>query len=186
MPQIFIHWVENHLCSFHFEITINSSAMNIYFPVFEWKYMQIYLEYLSRRGIFVSYGRNMFYLLHVCSVAQLYLTLCEPHGLYSPSSSSVHGIFRARVLDWVACSPPGASRNQTPDSFIGRYIFLSTVSPWKPFLLLESSKFFCKMILLMYTPTSSLQKTHCSTVYPELICHFHTGGYEIVSCCSFI
>lgn len=47
----------------------------------KWKYMQIYLEYLSQGGIFVSYGRNMFYLLHVCWVAQLYLTLCDPYGL---------------------------------------------------------------------------------------------------------
>ena len=25
-----------------------------------------------------------------------------PHGLYSPSSSSVHGILQARILEWVA------------------------------------------------------------------------------------
>ena len=35
--------------------------------------------------------------------AQLRLTLCDPTG-YSPPGSSVHGIFRARTLEWVAIS----------------------------------------------------------------------------------
>jgi len=26
---------------------------------------------------------------------------------YSPSGSSVHGILQARILEWVAISPPG-------------------------------------------------------------------------------
>ena len=34
-------------------------------------------------------------------VAQLYLTLSDPMD-YSPPGSSVHGIFQARVLEWVA------------------------------------------------------------------------------------
>ena len=41
----------------------------------------------------------------VCSVAQLCLTLCDPLN-YSPPDSSVHGIFRARILEWVAISFP--------------------------------------------------------------------------------
>ena len=36
-------------------------------------------------------------------VAQLYLTLCDPME-YSLPCSSVHGIFQARVLEWVAVS----------------------------------------------------------------------------------
>ena len=36
-------------------------------------------------------------------VAQLYLTLCEPMDC-SPPGSSVHGIFQARILEWVAIS----------------------------------------------------------------------------------
>ena len=39
----------------------------------------------------------------MCSVAQLCLTLCEPVD-YSPPGSSVHGIFQARTLEWVAIS----------------------------------------------------------------------------------
>ena len=36
-------------------------------------------------------------------VAQLCSTLCNPVG-YSPLESSVHGIFQARMLGWVAIS----------------------------------------------------------------------------------
>ena len=36
-------------------------------------------------------------------VAQLYLTLCDPMACSLPASS-IHGIFQARVLEWVAIS----------------------------------------------------------------------------------
>ena len=39
----------------------------------------------------------------LCSVAQLCLTLCDPMDC-SPPGSSVHGIFQARILEWVAVS----------------------------------------------------------------------------------
>ena len=39
----------------------------------------------------------------VCSVTQLCLTLWGPMDS-SPPGSSVHGIFQARVLEWVAVS----------------------------------------------------------------------------------
>ena len=35
------------------------------------------------------------------SVAQLYLTLCNPKDC-SPPDSSVHGILQGRILEWVA------------------------------------------------------------------------------------
>ena len=38
-----------------------------------------------------------------CRQAQSCLTLCDP-VYYSPPGSSVHGIFQARTLDWVAIS----------------------------------------------------------------------------------
>ena len=37
----------------------------------------------------------------VCSVAQSYLTLCNPMEC-TPPGSSVHGISQARILKWVA------------------------------------------------------------------------------------
>ena len=39
-------------------------------------------------------------------VTQLCPTLCDPMD-YSPPGSSVHGIFQARVLEWVAITSPG-------------------------------------------------------------------------------
>ena len=38
---------------------------------------------------------------HMSEVAQTYLTLCDPTDCSLPGSS-VHGIFQARVLEWVA------------------------------------------------------------------------------------
>ena len=39
----------------------------------------------------------------ICSVAQSYPTLCNPMDFSLPGSS-VHGIFQARILDWIAIS----------------------------------------------------------------------------------
>ena len=39
-------------------------------------------------------------------VAQLCLTLCSPMDCSLPGSS-VHGIFQARILEWVAFPSPG-------------------------------------------------------------------------------
>ena len=45
-----------------------------------------------------------------CEVAQSCLTLCDPMDCSLPGSS-VHGIFQARVLEWVAISfSRGSSR----------------------------------------------------------------------------
>ena len=44
-----------------------------------------------------------------CLFAKSYLTLCDPMD-YSPLGSFVHGIFQARILEWVAtCSSRGSS-----------------------------------------------------------------------------
>ena len=41
--------------------------------------------------------------MHVCSLTQSCPTLCDPMA-YSPPGFSVHGIFQARILEWVAIS----------------------------------------------------------------------------------
>ena len=38
--------------------------------------------------------------IHVCSIAQLCLILCDPMDC-SPPASSVHGVLQARFLDWA-------------------------------------------------------------------------------------
>ena len=60
----------------------------------------------------------------------------RPHGLYSPSSSSVHGISQARILEWVAISfSRGSSwpRDRTCIFCTGRTFF--TTEPHVPSLL---------------------------------------------------
>ena len=53
---------------------------------------------------------NQFQPGHCCSVAQSWLTLCDPLDC-SPPGSSVYGILQARILEWVACPPPGDLSN---------------------------------------------------------------------------
>ena len=60
----------------------------------------------------------------LCSVAQSCLSLCDPLDCSSPGSS-LHGIFQARILEWVAISYSRGSsppRDQTCVSCIGRQI----------------------------------------------------------------
>ena len=55
---------------------------------------------------------------------QLCLTLCNPMD-HSPPDSSVHGIFQARMLEWVAISSSKASswpRDRTHVSCIGKSV----------------------------------------------------------------
>ena len=46
-------------------------------------------------------GLEIPFLVCMCLVAQLCLTLCDPIGC-SPPGSSVHGLLQARILAWVA------------------------------------------------------------------------------------
>ena len=41
-----------------------------------------------------------------CELSQSCPTLCDPMD-YNPPGSSVHGIFQARIVEWVAFPPPG-------------------------------------------------------------------------------
>ena len=57
-------------------------------------------------------------LTNTCvSVAQLGPTFCDPVG-YSPPVSSVHGIFQARTLEWVAISFSRGPSQQQVDNAI--------------------------------------------------------------------
>ena len=62
--------------------------------------------------------------MHACLVVQLCPTLCDSMNC-SPPSSSFHGIFQVRILEWVAISRP---RDWTPISRVsctaGRVLFL--------------------------------------------------------------
>ena len=49
---------------------------------------------------------TQFGYMQSCSVTQLYLTLCHTMDC-SPTGSSVHGIFQARILEWLPFPTPG-------------------------------------------------------------------------------
>ena len=72
-----------------------------------------YMYFLNQYQILGDIGtKEIIYKWHIdffsccCLVAQLCLTLCNPMD-YSPRGSSVHGISKARILEWVAISSPG-------------------------------------------------------------------------------
>ena len=68
----------------------------------------------------------------VCSVIQSCSSLCNPMD-YNLPCSSVHGIFQARILDWVAISSPrGSSRPMSPPFPALAGEFFTTVPPGKP------------------------------------------------------
>ena len=61
------------------------------------------------------YQKSLLRLVSVCSIIQLCPVLCEP------MDSSVHGIFQARILEWVAISSSWGSsqpRDQTHVSWV--------------------------------------------------------------------
>ena len=85
----------------------------------------------------------------LCLVTQSHLTLCSPMDC-SPPSSSVHGIFQARILEWVAISYSRGSswlRDRTRVSCIscfGRqilYHYHQSFPPiWQPSFYLQAGK----------------------------------------------
>ena len=82
--------------------------------------------------------------LYARSVAQSYLSLCDPMDCSTPGSS-VHGISQARILEWVAMpSSRGSSwsRDQTCDSYTSALAgrFFTTVPRGKPKALGELTK----------------------------------------------
>ena len=84
---------------------------------------------------------NLNWLWKKVLVAQLCPTLCGPMD-YSPPDSSVHGIFQARILEWVAIPfSMGSSwpRDQTLVSSIGRQILYHLSHQGSPLLTLGVS-----------------------------------------------
>ena len=100
----------------------------------------------KRRGSIKSYLKFNFIIIPcnlfcVCvrAQSQLYVTLWNP--LYcNPPGSCVHGIFQARILEWVAISfSRGSSHPRIePATLVSPELargFLTTALPGKPFIL---------------------------------------------------
>ena len=89
------------------------------------------------------------------SVAQSCQTPCDPID-YTPLGSSVHGIFHARILEWVAISSSRASswaRDQTPVSW----------SPVSPALQVDSLPLSHQGQHVVVSPTSMEGNSCCAT-----------------------
>ena len=76
--------------------------------------------------------------------AQLCLALCNPMDC-SPPGSSVHGIFQARILEWVLFPPPGVLPDpgiepKSPESTALAGGFFTTEPPGKPLNRVESER----------------------------------------------
>ena len=86
---------------------------------------------------------------HCCYlVTKSCLTLCNLMD-WSPPSSSIHGIFQARIMECVAISfSRGSSwpRNQTHVSCIGRQVF-TTESAGKPYYVPYERKWKVKVLV---------------------------------------
>ena len=100
-----IHTFVHYIC-----ISISAFNRIIYTILLDSTYIKIL--YINATGVFKSGGGNPDSILHlhqICTikyeyeVAQLCLTLCNPIDCSLPGSS-VHGIFQARILEWVAIS----------------------------------------------------------------------------------
>ena len=91
--------------------------------------------------------------LGACSlVAKLCPTLCDPLDCRLPGSS-VHGIFQAKILEWVDISPPGDLPNPGielafPISCIAGRFFITEPPGKRPY----SSQSHCLWQRLMYIP----------------------------------
>ena len=137
---------------------------------------------------------NSSQVLSLCSVIQLCPTLCGPMDC-SPPGSSVHRIFQARILEWVAFSYfRGSSRprEQTCVSCIscfGRQI-LYYRAPWgahaffKTFLYNYSTYVKSLIFLSLWTPgfthpsNHSFIHTSCKLFIKHLLLHFKGRGFR--------
>ena len=114
---------------------------------------RMFLRGLSlHQGFTVSYldyraPTEMLLFIRACSVTQSCLTLCGPID-YSPTGSSVCGIFQARILEWVCISfsressGPGDHIHVSYISCIGRWVL-----PWAPPGKLPLSMDGCQIIV---------------------------------------
>ena len=83
----------------------------------------------------IAWGQPLDSERPLCSVTQSCLTLCDPMNCSSPPGSTAHGIFQARIWEWVAISYSRRSpwpRDATLISWFARQIFFTTDPPRKP------------------------------------------------------
>ena len=121
--------------AFLYVCCLHSHCVDFFQKAWRWVWIsrmhRIVLWVLGSGDLFLA--AVFFHLLVLCLVAQTCPTLCDPMAC-SPPGSSVHRLFQARILEWVAISFSRRSfqpRDQTWVSCItGR--FSTTEPPGKP------------------------------------------------------
>ena len=95
--------------------------------------------------LFLTPEQNLcFWCMRACRVSQSCPTLCSPKNC-SPPGSSVHGMSKARILEWVAMpSSRGSSqsRDRTHISCIGRWVLYPWATmkcSWYPLSVLQQN-----------------------------------------------
>ena len=105
-----------------------------------------------------------------CVHAQSCLTLCDPMDC-SPSGSSTHGIFQARIFGWVAISYSRGSslpRDWTHDSYvscIGRWILCCWATWETPFWMKDLLNNLIFFFFLFYLGKTIIPKDTCTPVF---------------------
>ena len=122
-----------------------------------------------------GFGDSMFWgWSWVCAkLLQSCLTLCDPVDC-SPPGSSVHGILQRRIIEWVACPPPGDLPNPgiEPASLMSRALtgwFFTTGANWEALFLRGggcSSK--CILNFVLWQSCKRVSLSHCKQNHLEI------------------
>ena len=82
----------------------------------------------------MEYKRPIKQINKCVSVHSAVLTLCDPMDC-SPSGSSAHGIFQARILEWVSFPSPGVNKysgiNLAKSSLLSRLLTVESTNKYK-------------------------------------------------------
>ena len=96
LPTQELNWGLLHRRWILYQLNYQGSTMDISKSHQSW-----WITWAKHWATFPSFVEPSFVLcMHAC------LTLCSPMDC-NPPASSVHGSFQARILEWVACPPPG-------------------------------------------------------------------------------
>ena len=76
---------------------------------------------LKQESRYIQFDETLEVMKSESEVAQLCLTLCNPMD-YSLLCSSVHGIFQARILEWVAISFSRGSSQPRDQTWVPRIV----------------------------------------------------------------
>ena len=168
-----------------------------FISVVAWQPWSVHCFFLAIPGSwhFSEWPTEMITSMRVCSIAQSCPTVCNPMD-YSLPGSSVHGIFQARILEWVAISfSRGSSqpRDGTHVSCIscsGRQI-LTTAPPgkaddwWSVLFVMEAGS------LCTRSPPLTFLNPHgtdywCICVLRDLVLCFTIHGDEFIEWCDYV